>query len=358
MRCSTLESYSEDANIKKPDITVIIPTQAKESRDDFFRACIRSVIHQSYPREKIEVIVVSDNERVKDIIDTTLTEKIRVFIIDEKSLGGKLNYGIRNASSDVISFLEDDDEFELTKIERIMKEFSENEDLIYIHDNYTNINSKSMRVNIPTQTSRIKMAARFRWKKFDSKNITKKEISLLVRSGVLGNNSCISIRKGWIIPFINTFNGLNYGVDTLFLFLALTAKGAIGVIGECLTKYRVYGSNTSNYMMIEMGRDIGHETFEKLIPVVTRIQDLSNTSSNQDVRLLGSTFYKETEFLFSITHYKMKRIDIARALISVVISGGLNNRILESSILYKGLLALISQRRMTSLVSAARGQER
>jgi glycosyltransferase involved in cell wall biosynthesis len=352
------EPQNGNGDNKKPDITVIVPTQAKESRDDFFKLCIRSVIYQSYPKEKIEVIVVSDNERVNDILDTTPRENVRVLIIDEKSLGGKLNCGIRNASSDVISFLEDDDEFEFTKIESIMKEFSKDKSLVYIHDNYTNINSKSVRINIPTQTSRIKTAAKLRWKKFDSENITKKEIGLLVRSGVTGNNSCISIRKGWAIQFVDMLNGLNYGVDTLFLFAALTSKVTIGVIGECLTKYRVYNSNTSNYMMIETGRDGGHETFENLIPVVTRIQELSNASNNKAIKLFGSIFYRETEFLFSITHYKMKRIDIVHSLASVVISAGLTNKILESSILYKGLLAIISQKRMASIVNNARGQGR
>lgn len=343
---------------QKPDVTVIIPTQAKESRDDFFRMCLRSVIDQSYLREKIEVIVVSDNERVKDILDSTLREQVRVLVIGEKSLGGKLNYGIRNASSDVISFLEDDDEFEPTKIEKILKEFSQNEGLIYIHDNYTIINSKSVRINIPTQVSRIKTAAKFYWKKFDSRRITKKEISLLVRSGVPGNVSCVSVRKSGVVPFIDKFNGLNYGVDTLFLFIALSAKGEIGVIGECLTKYRVYSSNTSNYMMIEQVRDGRLETFENLIPVVKRIQELSNASNNPAIRLFGSIFYSETEFLYSVTHYKMRRMDIARALISMIMAGGLRNRIFEISIFYKGLLAVMSQRRMESIVNAARGQDK
>lgn len=103
-------------------ISVIIPTY---KRYDLIDRAIKSVLNQTY--KNIEIIVVDDN--IKESIERKETEKILKkypqvkYIKNEKNLGGGLtrNVGIKSAKADLIAFLDDDDEFLPTKIEKQYK---------------------------------------------------------------------------------------------------------------------------------------------------------------------------------------------------------------------------------------------
>lgn len=94
-------------------VSVIIPTY-KRSR--FLRRAIESVLLQDYP--SIEVVVVDDNE--PDSVFRLETERLMslyandnrvLYIKNSRNLGGALarNEGIRAATGDYITFLDDDD---------------------------------------------------------------------------------------------------------------------------------------------------------------------------------------------------------------------------------------------------------
>ena len=100
-------------------ISVVIPTY---KRYDLLERAIKSVLNQTY--KNIEIIVVDDNPSTS--LHRKETEEIMKkypqikYIKNKENLGGgpTRNVGIKNANSDLIAFLDDNDEFLPNKIEK------------------------------------------------------------------------------------------------------------------------------------------------------------------------------------------------------------------------------------------------
>lgn len=122
--------------MKNELISVIITTY---KRSDKIEDAIKSVLNQTY--KNLEIIIVDDNS--SEIEERNLTSKIVSkykdikYIPNDKNLGGALsrNVGINAAKGNIISFLDDDDEYLPTRIEKMyecyMKHKDDNVGLIY-----------------------------------------------------------------------------------------------------------------------------------------------------------------------------------------------------------------------------------
>jgi glycosyltransferase involved in cell wall biosynthesis len=97
-------------------ITAVIPTR---NRPDLVKRAIASVRAQTY--EPIEIVVVIDgpDDATRAALAAIADERLRVIALD-KSVGGSdaRNTGVRNARSEWIAFLDDDDEWLPGKIEK------------------------------------------------------------------------------------------------------------------------------------------------------------------------------------------------------------------------------------------------
>lgn len=111
-------------SIKQPLVTVVIPTY---KRPEMIEGAITTVESQTYPN--IEIIVVDDNQENSEYRGKTeiVMKKYEnndniIYIKNKKNLGGSesRNVGIKAASGEYISFLDDDDEYENNKIEKQM----------------------------------------------------------------------------------------------------------------------------------------------------------------------------------------------------------------------------------------------
>lgn len=106
-----------------PSVSVIIPTYG---RAELLGKAIESVLNQSY--KEIEVIVVDDNEpdseqrnKTKSIVEPYLQLDSRVLYLPlENNMGGALarNEGVKKSSGEYITFLDDDDYYFPSKIEK------------------------------------------------------------------------------------------------------------------------------------------------------------------------------------------------------------------------------------------------
>lgn len=103
-------------------VSVIIPTY---KRSDKIERAIKSVVNQTY--KNLEIIVVDDNaknleerEKTKNIVEKYRDVKL---IENKENLGGALtrNVGIEASKGEYIAFLDDDDEYLETKIEKQLK---------------------------------------------------------------------------------------------------------------------------------------------------------------------------------------------------------------------------------------------
>lgn len=125
-------------------VSVIITTYKRN--DELLRRSIESVLHQTY--SNIELIVVDDNE-YGDICQRKSEEIVKSYhgvkyIPNVHNMGAQYsrNVGILNSIGEYLAFLDDDDEWEIFKIEKQLAAFTEeNIGLVYCNG-YTSVNGK------------------------------------------------------------------------------------------------------------------------------------------------------------------------------------------------------------------------
>lgn len=85
-------------DITKPDISVIVAV----GRDDFSR-CLTSLLDQDFPRNRYEIIVVSDRE-----MDVPPADNVIPLKVTGKNPSTKRNRGARRARGGILAFIDDD----------------------------------------------------------------------------------------------------------------------------------------------------------------------------------------------------------------------------------------------------------
>lgn len=130
-------------------VSVIITTYG---RSTFLENAIKSVINQTY--KNIEIIIVDDNAQKEDIRKEVQTIVARypqcILITNKTNLGGSLarNEGIKASQGELISFLDDDDTYFPTRIEKCVKAFSnhknENIGIIFHHSQSVTTDGKKL----------------------------------------------------------------------------------------------------------------------------------------------------------------------------------------------------------------------
>lgn len=106
---------------KCPLISVIIPTY---NREKFIRNSIMSVINQTY--KNIEIIVIDDGstDNTKQCIENIkhLNPNLKYIYKENAGVSSSRNVGIRNANGEYIAFLDSDDSWNETKIEKQIRQ--------------------------------------------------------------------------------------------------------------------------------------------------------------------------------------------------------------------------------------------
>ncbi len=112
-------------------VSVVIPTHKREV--ECLSKAVDSVINQTY--KNTEIIIVDDSPDTYEkrpevkVYAQSLNHPRVIYLQNEKNLGGSLtrNRGIDAATGDYITFLDDDDEYTLDKIEKQLKYMLEND---------------------------------------------------------------------------------------------------------------------------------------------------------------------------------------------------------------------------------------
>lgn len=139
---------------KRPLVSVVLPTY---DRPEYLREAVESVREQTYPR--VELVVVDDCSpapaaRTLERIDT---EGLAVTCRRHESNRGAnaaRNTGIEAAAGEFIAFLDDDDRWLPTKIERQVDRFGDDESLglVYTGQEYVNGDGQTTELKTPGTT--------------------------------------------------------------------------------------------------------------------------------------------------------------------------------------------------------------
>lgn len=109
----------------KPDIAVVV---GDYSRRRFVRSALRSLAAQTLPRERFEV-VVTKNWRDPDLDRELADSGTTVLFDDEPRIGRWLRHAVDASRAPIVTFLDDDDEFEPERLARIVEVFGRYPDL-------------------------------------------------------------------------------------------------------------------------------------------------------------------------------------------------------------------------------------
>jgi len=219
----------------KPVSVIIVAHDRKE----FIMDAVRSVLNQSISKNLVDILVV---KKFKDnVIDSfLLKEGIKNIYVQENNLGAKVAIGIQNCEGKIVTFLEDDDIFELNKINFVLEAFK-NKGLCYYHNQYNLIDSASSSFTENVETNKGKTIFFNR----DVRNINL--IRKAVKIGGFFNLSCISIRKSTILKYVDILSKMHVAVDNFMFYLALDSGGEMLIDSKILTGYRIHNSNDSYF---------------------------------------------------------------------------------------------------------------
>lgn len=111
----------------EPKITVIIPTY---NRKEEIIPTIKSVLNQTV--DSLEIFIVNDNEDEKVVLTVLnqLSDNRIKFLKNQRRKGanGARNTGLKNARGKYVAFLDDDDLWNMDKLEKQIRKFDESGD--------------------------------------------------------------------------------------------------------------------------------------------------------------------------------------------------------------------------------------
>ena len=108
-----------------PKISVIVGAY---SRERYLPFAVRSLLAQTLPRERFEIVVVKNFRSAEE--DRQLAEAGAVVLFDEEPrIGRWLRHAVNASHAPIVAFCDDDDEFEPDRLERMLTVFREHPDV-------------------------------------------------------------------------------------------------------------------------------------------------------------------------------------------------------------------------------------
>jgi len=126
---------------KQPFVTICTPTF---NRRPFIPIMIKCFEHQTYPKDKLEWIIIDDGtDKIEDLV--THIPQVKYLKYDEKlTLGKKRNIGNDQAKGDIIIYMDDDDYYPPDRIKHAVDKLKESKALcagssaMFIHFKHIN----------------------------------------------------------------------------------------------------------------------------------------------------------------------------------------------------------------------------
>ena len=209
--------------MQKGKVSVIIPNF---NYARYLAGAVESVLTQTYP--DIELIVVDDGstDASRDIL-MNYGESIHTIFQQNQGVSAARNNGVAASGGEFVAFLDADDEWLPTKVEKQVAMFSEDPDLGLVHVGVNEIDADGDSIRLRLEGS--------------SGDATR-ELLLIGRKGVLGGGSGLMVRR-------TVFDGVG-GFDTRLstsadweFFFRVASRYRIGFVADVLMKYRFHNTN-------------------------------------------------------------------------------------------------------------------
>lgn len=239
-------------------------------------AAIESILAQTY--HNFELIIIDDGSRDRslEIIKLFADERIRVFTQSNMGLAKTLNVGIFNSNGDFIARQDQDDISMPTRIEKQIKRFIQNIDLVLLGTRGHMINDEGKvvgKINMPSRNLDLQYITNF-YNPFI-------HTSIMMRSMVLK-------QIGGYTEEVEKQPPEDYE-----LWGRLKRMGQIENLNECLVKYRV-----SNNSMSRKFEEIIATNYKKI--VVANLEEVFHFSKNDAVVFFELQYLKQNKFKLAL----------------------------------------------------------
>ena len=183
----------------------------------------------------------------EDYVDT-LTASLgwSLILSRNQTAGTYFATAAKQSRGDIITFLDDDDEYERNRLETIFNVFELDRTIGYYHNDKTVIDSGGTEIRSVywrEQTRYIQRTGPFRI----SKPISRYDANRLFRAGADLNMSSIAIRKSVLLPYLDSLRSIEVSQDTFMFYCGLFSPMQMAMDSKKLTKYRLHSENQSTF---------------------------------------------------------------------------------------------------------------
>ncbi|MBC8496525.1 MAG: glycosyltransferase family 2 protein [Chloroflexi bacterium] len=209
-----------------PTVSVVIPTY---NRAGYILDAIESVLSQTY--SDYEIIVVDDGsaDHTRDMLQPLIADdKIRYVYQENQGVSAARNHGIRLAQGEYIAFLDSDDLFLPTKLEKQVAVLERSLTVAFVHAGYEKISDTGTCLGY-RDTSKI------------SGQVSPQ---ILLDWSVLIATPCVLVRKS-VLDEVGDFDESMRWAEDLDLWRRIAQRYEIGVIPEMLCQVRVHPGGAS-----------------------------------------------------------------------------------------------------------------
>ena len=226
-----------------PEIAVIV---GDYSRRRYLGGALRSLADQTLARERFEIIVTKNYQDVE--LDRVLAASGTTVLFDEEPrIGRWLRRAVNASRAPLVTFLDDDDEFEPERLARIIEVFRRHSDLGFYRNRVTVIDADGRRVPPdrwdPLMTDAdldavgaLYLAANDRHKLFE---LTTQ------RAHASFNSSTMALRRELLAGELGDAFERTQLPDHFLLLSAVLAERALFLDDRRLTRYRLHPGNVS-----------------------------------------------------------------------------------------------------------------
>jgi hypothetical protein len=225
------------------ELTVVLSAW---NRTQFLSNALESVRRQSVPRTQFEVII-NTNLGEDQLRAAGVTSDHTILPNRRPEQGRFYAYAIRAARGSIVTFLDDDDTWETSRLERVLSQFRGSAELGFYHNAQRRIGVDSLENVDVSRTTAIA------WRPLSGElrlrpPITRDQVELLLRSGGGFNLSSMAVRRSTILPRLEYLEQMTTSDDSFMLYSSLLSGSEILAEPQQLTNYRVHNSNLSRQL--------------------------------------------------------------------------------------------------------------
>lgn len=211
--------------MQEKSISLVVPTF---NHGNYIRETILSATRQTRP--SFEIIVIDDGST--DGTEGVVREFERVRYIRQENGGvsAARNRGVAESTGDLIAFLDADDTWEPTKLEKQVAKFAEDPEIGLVHCGMREFDSET------GETIELHLDGGEGW--------VAEELALWEKPVIIGPGGSIMVRRD-VFEEVGGFDTeLKNGEDWEFCF-RVAMKYKVGFVPEALVNYRNHGANTT-----------------------------------------------------------------------------------------------------------------